>query len=128
MEHDTLAKLLSAMGNAEARGKIELVMMPASRVIKQMLEILKKEDYIKSYEFTGDKKTVLKIQLSGAINNIGVIKPRYPITLADYEKYESRYLPAKDFGRLIVSTSQGVMTHIEAKAKKLGGILLAFVY
>ncbi|MFH0868883.1 MAG: 30S ribosomal protein S8 [archaeon] len=83
---------------------------------------------MKSYEVSGEKKTVLKIQLSGAINKIGAIKPRYPITLLDYERYELRYLPAKDFGRIIVSTSKGVMTHIDAKAKKLGGVLLAFVY
>lgn len=128
MEHDTLAKLLSAMRNAESRGKLEIAVRPVSRVIKQVLEILKKEEYIKDYELVGEKKTLLKVQLNGTINNIGAIKPRYPITLADYERYESRYLPAKDFGRLVVSTSKGVMTHIDAKAKKLGGALLAFVY
>jgi len=128
MEHDTLARVLEAIRGAEARGKLEVTVMPASRLIKQVLELLKKEDYIKSYETTGETKPVLKIQLSGTINKIGTIKPRYSITLSDYERYESRYLPAKDFGRLIVSTPKGVMTHIDAKAKKLGGVLLAFVY
>jgi len=46
----------------------------------------------------------------------------------NYEKFEKRYLPAKDFGMIIVSTNQGIMTHIEAKEKGLGGRLLAYVY
>jgi len=128
MEHDTLARVLSTIRNAESRGEAEIKIMSASRVIKQVLEILKKEDYIKDYEVSEGKKNILHVKLSGAINNIGTIKPRYPITLADYERYESRYLPAKDFGRLIISTPKGVMTHIEAKEKRLGGVLLAFVY
>jgi|SRR3989344_3855285 len=129
MEHDTLARALSLIKNAGVRGKAEVVLKPASRVIRQVLDILQKEAYIKSYEFTEDKRGgALKVQLAAAINNIGAIKPRYPITLSEYEKFEARYLPAKDFGRLIVSTSKGVMTHIDAKEKKLGGTLFAFVY
>ena len=128
MEHDILARLLSMMRNAEKRGQQDVTVAPASRVIAQVLEILKKEEYIKGFEPIEGKKSAIKVLLNGAINNIGAIKPRYPIMMKDYERYESRYLPAKDFGRLVVSTSSGVMTHIDAKAKKLGGILLAYVY
>lgn len=128
MEHDTLARLLSAIRSAEKRGKPEVMAAPASRVIKQVLELLKKEDYIKNFEAVGEKKSSIKVYLNGTINNIGAIKPRYPIMMKDYERYESRYLPAKDFGRLIVSTSKGLMTHLDSKAQKLGGVLLAFVY
>lgn len=129
MEHDTLARALSAIRNAEARGKAIVIVKPSSKVIINVLEILKKENYIASYEVSDDKKGgIIKINLSGKINNIGVIKPRYPAKFADYEKFEQRYLPAKDFGRIIVSTSKGCITHIEAKEKNLGGLLLAYVY
>ena len=47
---------------------------------------------------------------------------------ADFEKFERRYLPAKDMGILIVSTPAGIMTHVEAKKKGLGGRLLAYCY
>ena len=70
----------------------------------------------------------LKISLLGKINKIGVIKPRYSVKLSDYEKFEKRFLPAKDFGVLIVSTPKGIMSHNEAKEKKLGGRLLIFCY
>ena len=45
-----------------------------------------------------------------------------------FEKFERRYLPAKGFGILIVSTSIGMMTNEEAKIKMIGGKLLAYVY
>ncbi len=44
------------------------------------------------------------------------------------EKYESRYLPAQDFGVLILTTTKGVLSHTEAKKMGVGGKLLAFVY
>ena len=45
-----------------------------------------------------------------------------------YEKWESRYLPAQDFGLLIMSTNQGVMNHYEAKKERIGGRLLAYIF
>jgi small subunit ribosomal protein S8 len=46
----------------------------------------------------------------------------------DYEDYEGRYLPARGFGVLVVTTPMGVMSHAEAKGKGVGGRLLAYVY
>ncbi len=129
MEHDTLARALSAMRNAEVRGKAEITLAPASKTITNVLEILKTEGYIADYSVEGNKKGgVIKVTLAGKINNIGAIKPRYPVNSGEFEKFEQRYLPAKDFGRIIVSTSKGCITHIQAKEKRLGGALLAYVY
>ena len=44
------------------------------------------------------------------------------------EKYEKRYLPAKQFGILIISTPKGLMTHVQAMDKKTGGKLIAYCY
>jgi len=38
------------------------------------------------------------------------------------------YLPSRNFGALILSTPEGVMTHREAKKRGTGGILLTYVY
>jgi small subunit ribosomal protein S8 len=129
MLQDTLATALSAINNAELRGKTEVVLTPSSRLLKEVLTLLKKEEYIQNFEFveTG-RGGQIKVTLNGAINKINAIKPRYAITLQEFEKFEKRYLPAKDFGRIIISTSKGVTTHIDAKTKKLGGVLLAYVY
>ena len=129
MEHDTLARALSAMNHAEAKGKPEIILAPASKVITAVLEILKAEGYIHAFELTDDKKGgQIKVLLAGKINKIGAIKPRYPISKSGYEVFEHSYLPAKGFGKLIVSTSKGFMTHEGAKQQKLGGVLLAYVY
>ena len=45
-----------------------------------------------------------------------------------FEKFEKRYLPAKDFGIILISTTKGIMIHTEAKKKNMGGILFAYCY
>jgi small subunit ribosomal protein S8 len=48
--------------------------------------------------------------------------------LDEFEKYEKRFLPAKSFGLLILTTPKGVMDHNKAKELRVGGKLLAFVF
>ena len=77
-----------------------------------------------------DKTTTphIKVNLIGTLNKCAVIKPRFSVKKGDYEKFEKRYLPAKNVGIIIVSTSKGMMTHYEAKEKSLGGLLIAYFY
>ena len=126
---DNLANVLSALNNAEAAGKNEIVISPASKVIVAVLKIFKIEKYIADLNVRKDLRggSVL-IKIAKQINKVNVIKQRFSVTLNKLEKFEKRYLPAKDFGRIILSTPKGIMTHIEAKEKKLGGVLLAYVY
>jgi small subunit ribosomal protein S8 len=129
MMNDTLASVMSAVSNAEKIAKKELTVTPISKTIKKVLEIMQANLYVGSFtEIEDTKGNLLKINLLGSINSCGAIKPRYAVKKEDYEKFEKRYLPAKDFGILIVSTSQGLMTHIEAKKKGIGGKLIAFCY
>ncbi len=69
-----------------------------------------------------------KVQLVGKINACGTIKPRFAVKKTDWNKWEQRYIPSKDFGMLIVSTPKGMMTNSEAKEKNTGGRLIAYVY
>ncbi len=127
--NDTLAVALSNLLNAEIIGRSEFLIKPVSKVTRQVLEIMNKQGYIGAYEVIEDNKGgMFKVNLLGAVNKCGVIKPRYSVQKTNYEKFEKRYLPAKDFGIIIVSTNQGIMTHIEAKEKGLGGRLLAYIY
>ena len=79
-------------------------------------------------EVDDGKGGYIQINLIGHINKCGAIKPKYPVKNDQFEKFENRYLPAKDFGIILVSTNKGIMTHIEAKEKKIGGRLLAYCY
>ncbi len=129
MQNDPLAAALSKIYNAEKVGKREVVLKPASKMIKQVLGLMNDHQYLGTFEVVEDDKGgELKVHLLGNINKCGVIKPRFSTQQKDFKKWEKRYLPAKDFGIILVSTPQGVMTHNQAKEKNTGGKLLAYCY
>ncbi|HLD04163.1 MAG TPA: 30S ribosomal protein S8 [Candidatus Nanoarchaeia archaeon] len=127
--NDPLANVLSFIQLYERKGKREILTKNNNKLIKKVLTILQDKGYIGSYEEIADAKgSPLRINLIGNINKVGVIKPRFKVTLNDFTKYEKRYLPAKDFGIIILTTNKGLMTHIEAKEKKIGGRLVSYCY
>lgn len=129
MMHDTLATALSNVLNAEKVGKDFCIVKPFSKLLKEVLTIMNSKGYSGSLEIIDDGRgKIIRMYLIGKINKCGAITPRFSVTKDGFEKFEKRYLPAKDFGMLIVSTSKGLMTHIEAKEKKLGGKLVAYIY
>jgi len=127
--NDPLANALSSIVNSEQRAKGSVQLRPLSRMLRQVLDIMNQHGYIGATKETDDGRGgFAEVNLIGKINKCGVIKPRFAFKKAEFEKYEKRFLPAKDFGVLIVSTSKGVMSHYDAKKQGLGGKLLAFVY
>jgi small subunit ribosomal protein S8 len=129
MLNDPLANALSLIKNAEIKGKGTCTIQPSSKLIGGVLNLLKEKGYIGEFEYVEDGKAgVFQVKLTGNINNCGVIKPRYPVKRDDLEKWESRYLPARDFGLLILTTTQGIISHNEAKKSGIGGKVLAYVY
>jgi small subunit ribosomal protein S8 len=126
---DTLADALVNMKNCEMVGKKSCEIKPASKVIGSILRILQREGYIGNFEFVDDGKAgIYKVELLGKINNCRAIKPRYSVTKNEYTKWEKRYLPARGFGLLFVSSPRGIITHIEAKQMNTGGKLIGLVY
>ena len=129
MLNDPLANALSLIKNAESKGKGTCIIKPSSKLIGGVLNLLKVKGYISEFEYIEDEKAgIFQVKLKGNINNCGVIKPRYPIKREDLEKWESRYLPARDFGLLILTTTQGIISQDEAKKNGVGGKVLAYVY
>lgn len=127
--NDPLSNVMSHLLNCERVGKKECIVRPVSKIISKVLTILKENEYIGDFIVEENKRGgVIKINLNGNINKCGVIKPRFSIKKNEYEKFGKRYLPARDFGVLIVSTSKGVMDHKEAISKGLGGKLLVYCY
>jgi small subunit ribosomal protein S8 len=120
---------MSSIRNAEKVGKQECLVAPSSKLIGRVLKVMADNNYIKTFEFVEDAKAgKYKVRLNGHINECGVVRPRHSIKLADMEKFESRYLPAQDFGVLILTTTKGIISHVQAKELGIGGKLLAFVY
>lgn len=127
--NDTLAMALSNILNAEKVGKATCKIKPVSTIIKLVLDIMKDNHYIGSYNVIDDGKGgIIELNLIGGINKCGAIKPRFSVTMTEFDKFEKRFLPSKDFGLLILSTSKGILTQSQAKEKGIGGTLLAYVY
>jgi small subunit ribosomal protein S8 len=129
MLNDPLANALSLMKNAEIKGKTACTIQPSSKLIGGVLALLKEKGYIGNFELIDDGKAgQFKVELIGNINKCGVIKPRYPIKRDELEKWESRYLPARDFGILVITTTSGIVSQEEARKMGVGGKLLAYIY
>lgn len=129
MLNDPLADALSLIKNAERAGKQECTVTPASKLVGHVLKVMQEQGFIGPFEFVDDGKAgAFRVQLNGSINECGVVKPRHAVKKTDFEKWEARYLPAQDFGTLILTTTGGVVSHYAAKESGTGGKLLAFVY
>ncbi|MFP4174176.1 MAG: 30S ribosomal protein S8 [Halobacteriales archaeon] len=126
---DPLSDALSAIKNADKLGKLDCTVEPASNTVGNVLGVLHDEGYVDGFEFVENGKAgKFDVDLAGQINDCGTVKPRYSASKDEYEKWEKRYLPGRDFGSLIVTTSHGVMTHYEAREEGVGGQILAYVY
>ncbi len=126
---DTLSNAFSTMLNNEMRNKRDCLISPASKLVGNVLRVLQAHGYVGKFEFIDDGRFgKFDVQLLGRMNGCGAIRPRSSCKVEDIEAWEKRYLPSRDLGILVVSTSDEVMSHIDAKKKRLGGRLLAYVY
>lgn len=128
MVSDNLSNALITLKNSE-RGGYRNCEIKASKLIGNVLRVLKDYGYIKGFEYVDSKTgSTYRIELSGRINDCGAVRPRFSAKKIDFEKFEKRYLPARDFGILVLSTVGGVMSQNEAVEKGLSGVLLAYIY
>jgi small subunit ribosomal protein S8 len=129
MMHDLINDAITNLKNYESVGKAECTVRPKSKLLIDILRIFQKSGYVGEFEVSEDRRGgSIRIKLLKQINDCGTIKPRHPVRKDEFQKWEQQYLPARDFGVLVVSTPKGVMSHAEAKEKGLGGRLLAYVY
>lgn len=126
--NDQHANALSKINNA-VKSLYKTVELKRTNLLVNILDVLKENGYIGSYEIIEDgRQGLVRVHLLGTINKCGVIKPRYAVKKDELESYERRFLPAKDFGVLIISTSKGLMSQKKAKEHNVGGTLVAYCY
>lgn len=126
---DILADALIQIKNAEKIGRSKCIIKPVSNLLRDVFNVIRIEGYIGEFEIIDDGKGGMMIlNLAGKINKCGAVKPRFSVKSDGFEKFEKRYLPAKGFGILIVSTTKGLMTNEQAKKLGTGGQLLAYIY
>src|SRR3989338_5251513 len=118
MSEDVISDVLNQIMNAKRTGKKELVVRRYSKLLLKILDIARDAGYL-TYVQEGKQ---LKINI-GEVHTIKAINPRFTVSVPKIDNYVRRYLPAKNFGFLIVSTNKGLMRHDEAEAQKIGGCL-----
>jgi len=127
---DPIADMLTRIRNANAM-KEETVNIPTSKVKTAMLEVLKKEGFIADFKSTADVKSVTTVTLKYTADNQRVIKGLKRISKPSLHVHTTaENLPRvlNGLGIAIISTSQGIMSDKEARAKKIGGEVLAYVW
>ncbi len=127
--NNLIANALNILHTYDKLGKNVAVIKPVSKILIEILTILKDEGYIGDFTVEKNKKGgSVTVNLLGKINKCAAISPKFPVQLVDYETRERQYLPAKGFGILIVTTPQGIMKHTKATDLHVGGQLLAYCY
>ena len=101
-------RLTTAYNNKDAQG---------------LIDIAKENGYI-DYSVNGNELVVEIIKL----NEFKAIKPRFTAQVEKINYYVRRFLPAKNFGFVIISTKQGIMSNEDAKEKNIGGCLIAYMF
>ncbi|WP_125761866.1 30S ribosomal protein S8 [Companilactobacillus hulinensis] len=128
---DPIADYLTRIRNANMV-KHESLEVPASNIKKSMTEILKNEGFIKDYEVIDDNKQgVLRIFLKYGKDQQRVITGLKRISRPGLRSYvDSDNVPKvlNGLGIAILSTSDGVITDKEARAKHVGGEVLAYIW
>ena len=127
---DPIADMLTRIRNAN-RQHHETVMVPASKLKVDIAEILKNEGFIKGYKVEGEgpiKNIVITLKYRGNERVITDLKRISKPGLRVYAKVNELPKVLNGLGIVILSTSQGLMTDKEARAKQVGGEVLAYIW
>lgn len=130
---DPIADMLTRLRNAN-QAFLDSTTMPSSKIKVGIAEILKANGYISDFELTeveGQVGKVLKVTLKYGDSRVRSIVGLRRISKPGLRVYaKSTELPKVlgGLGIAIISTSQGLLTDRDAKAKSVGGEVLAYVW
>jgi len=131
MMTDTIADLLTRIRNANMI-RLESVDIPASNMKTAILEILKEEGYIKGFKRIDDNKQgILKVDMKYSQKGEQVIHQLHRVSRASrrvFVKAQDIETACNGLGVTIVSTSQGIMSGLEAKRRNIGGEIICEIW
>lgn len=128
---DPIADFLTRIRNAQAAG-MDIVSVPASKIKIGLAHLLKEEGFIKDFRCIRDRKQgYLKMALKYDEAGKGVIRDLQRVSKPSRRVYvAAKNMPyvKNGFGVSFISTSYGLMTDREAKARNIGGEYICWVY
>ena len=128
---DPIADFLTRIRNANMV-KHESVEVPASKMKRDIAEILKNEGFIRDVEYIDDdKQGIIRVFLKYGKDGERVISGLKRISkpgLRSYVKADAVPKVLNGLGIAIISTSEGVVTDKVARAKKIGGEVIAYIW
>lgn len=126
---DQIANMLIAIKNGGLVNK-QTVILPSSKLKVAILEVLKKEGYVKTYHVTGDVKKVVEVVLeykkgTPRIQGVTRISKQSKRIYTGVDKISKvKY----GHGLAVISTSKGILTDKEARKEQVGGELLFTIW
>lgn len=128
---DPIADLLTKMRNA-SQARHRSVEVPASRLAERLLAILQREGFIRAFKPVGQApRGQLRVYLKYAPDKSPAIVQLVRVSKPGLRSYCGvGRLPRVlgGLGRVILTTSKGLMTDQEAKQQRLGGEILCYVW
>ena len=128
---DPIADFLTRIRNANM-AKHESLEVPASKIKSDIAEIRKNEGFVRDVEYIDDdKQGIIRVFLKYGKGNERVISGIRRISkpgLRSYVKADAVPKVLNGLGIAILSTSEGVITDKEARAKKIGGEVIAYIW
>ena len=128
---DRLGDMLTRIRNGQMRKK-NCVSMPASRFRGNVLDVLRREGFIRGFEKvnSSDRKDEFKIELKYSegepvIKNISRVSTPGRRVYSNIKSLPRHY---DGLGISILSTSKGVMSDEEARQENVGGEILCKVF
>ena len=128
---DPIADMLTRIRNA-CKAKFRKVDIPASNLKKEIARILSEEMYIGNYRvMEDDRQGIIRIYLKYSDQDKNTIAGLKRISKPGRRIYASKEKVPRvrnGLGTAIISTSKGVMTDREARARRIGGEVVCSIW
>jgi small subunit ribosomal protein S8 len=127
--NDPISDLLTRIRNAN-RALLPAVEVPHSRIKESIAGILKREGYIADFAVEGKMPRTIKLKLKYQ-GKKSIIEGLRRISTPGLRRYVGATEIPRVRGGLgvaVVSTSEGLLTDVQARRKNLGGELICYVW
>lgn len=126
---DPISDMLTRLRNG-GRALLPVVELPHSRIKENVAKILKTQGYVSNVAVEGDtlKKIKIRLKYNGKKSVIEGLKRVSKPGLRKYVGATEIPRVRGGLGVAVLSTSEGIMTDVQARKKNLGGELLCYIW